>query len=228
MTTRPGWREAASSSSSATVAHAPEVVREADRALRRYLADSRSIDGALADAVVAIGAQTGDGDRYDDYLSRLHAAKTPEEQTRFRDALARFERPALLRRTLALLFTGTVPAQELMRFCADMADNARWWPGAWRFFKLHFDALERKAPRTGWLLPATQRFCDNAAAREIGRFFAAREPYPSVVYPVAQVEQRIATCAALRQRASMELAGWLHARYAEARSSRSTHAGARR
>ena len=158
------------------LARTPNILHEADRRLRRYLADAGSVDGALADALVSLGAQDGDARRYDEYLARLQSAPTPEEQERFRDALTRFERPHLLHRTLALLLTGVVPAQELMHFAADLADNAIGRPTAWRFFKSHFDALERKSPRTGWLLPTTQRFCDERAAREIARFFALREP----------------------------------------------------
>ena len=214
-----------------TIARTPRLLAEADRQLRRYLADPAAVDGAMADALVALGAQSGDVARYDRYLSRLAAARAPDERERFRDALTRFERPQLLHRTLALLFTGVVPAQALMRFCADLADNARGRPAAWRFFKSHFDALERKSPRAGWLLPTTQRFCDEGAAREIARFFAAREPWMSRQSGLAETTERIASCAALRQRAAGELTEWLHARYAEARSSRApaqAHGGGRR
>ena len=102
-----------------------------------------------------------------------------------------------------------------MHFAADLADNAIGRPTAWRFFKSHFDALERKSPRTGWLLPTTQRFCDERAAREIARFFALREPYVELAGAVAETTERIARCAALRQRAGAELSAWLHTRYAE-------------
>ena len=59
---------------------------------------------------------------------------------------------------------------------------------------------------------------DDEHAREVGRFFALREPYASVASAVAETTERIADCAHLRRRAGAELAGWLHARYAEARS----------
>ena len=205
------------------IARTPPILAEADRRLRRWLADpaaADAVDGAMADTLVALGAQSGDAARYDMYLERLQAARTPDERERFRDALTRFERPALVHRTLALTFTGVVPAEELMRFCADLADNARGRPTAWRFLKSHFEALERKSPRSGWLLPATQRFCDDGAAREIARFFARREPWMSPASGVAETTERVASCAALRLRAGAELRDWLRARYAEARSSR--------
>lgn len=200
-----------------TIARTPRILAEADRQLRRYLADPAAVDGAMADAVVALGAQDGDAARFDAYLQHLHTARTPDVEERFRDALTRFERPQLLHRALALMLTGVVPAQELMRFCADLADNVRGRPTAWRFLKSHFDALERKSPRTGWLLPTTQRFCDASAAREIARFFAEREPYVSPASAVAETTERIASCAVLRRRAGAELSDWLRARYAEAR-----------
>jgi puromycin-sensitive aminopeptidase len=200
-----------------TLARAPDVVRQSDRLLAGYLADRRSLDPALADAVVALGARNGDDARYDAYLSRLQAAPTPEERERFGEALTHFGRPRLLHRTLSLLLTGLVPADELIRFAAGLADDARGRPTAWRFLKSHFDALERKAPRAGWLLPTTERFCDAEHAREIGRFFALREPYSSLANAIAATTERIASCAALRQRAVAELASWLQARSADGR-----------
>jgi puromycin-sensitive aminopeptidase len=190
------------------VARAPAILQEADRRVRQYLVDPRSVDGALADALAQLGAQTGDGARYHAYLARLPLAHTPEEQERLREALPRFEKPALQQRTLSLLLTGAVPADAIIRFAADLAGSSAG-PAAWRFFKSHFDALERKAPRTGWLLPASERLCDDGAARDVGRFVTLR---------AAETSERIARCAALRQRATVELAAWLHARYAEART----------
>jgi hypothetical protein len=65
----------------------------------------------------------------------------------------------------------------------------------------------------------------------MARFFALREPYVTVAGAVAEATERIASCAALRRRASGELADWLHTRFAEARSTRTTrapHAGGNR
>ena len=190
------------------IARAPAVLREADRRVQQYLADPQSVDGALADALAQLGAQTGDGARYHAYLQHLPLAHTPEEQERLREALPRFEKPALQHRTLSLLLTGAVPADAVIRFAADLADSSAW-PAAWRYFKSHFDALAHKAPRTGWLLPASERLCDDGAARDVGRLVRLR---------AAETSERIARCAALRQRATAELAQWLHTRYAEART----------
>ncbi|MCA1665469.1 MAG: ERAP1-like C-terminal domain-containing protein, partial [Myxococcales bacterium] len=188
--------------------------RAAERRIRQYLANPASLDPALADAVVALGAQMGDGARYDAYVARAKSARTPEEQERFLDALAQFQRPQLLQRTLSLLLTAVVPADALTRFTADLADNTRARPLAWRFVKSHFDVLERKAPRTGWLLPATERFCDESSAREVGQFLSAREPYASLARAFAETSERIGRCAKLRERTSHELADWLRGHYA--------------
>jgi len=51
--------------------------------------------------------------------------------------------------------------------------------------------------------------CDDGAARDVGRLVRLR---------AAETSERIARCAALRQRATVELAQWLHTRYAEART----------
>jgi hypothetical protein len=126
-----------------------------------------------------------------------------------------------LRRTFTLLLTAVIPAAALPRFAADLADNAHARPAAWRFLKSHFDALERKAPRAGWLVPAAQRLCDDAAARDVGRFLSEREPYAALTRAFAETAERIGRCSTLRRRTAVELAGWLHARFAEARAARS-------
>ena len=201
-----------------TVAHDGAIRRDAERRIRQYLANPASLDPALADAVVTLGAQMGDGARYGAYVARAKLARTPEEQERFRDALAQFQRPQLLQRTLSLLLTALVPPDALTRFAADLADNTRARPAAWRFLKSHFDVLERKAPRTGWLLPATERFCDETSAREVGQFLSAREPYASLARAFAETTERIGRCAKLRDRTSHELADWLRGHYALSRA----------
>jgi hypothetical protein len=195
-----------------------DVQREADRRIRRYLADPASLDPALADVVVLLGAELGDAARYDAYVSRLKQARTPEEQARFREALAHFRRPHLFHRTLSLLLTPLVPPDTLTRFAAELTDNVRARPTAWRYLRTHFYALERKAPRAGWLLPATERLCGDTLAQRVARFLSAHERYASLSRAFSEATERSGRCVQLRQRASRETNEWLRAHYAEARS----------
>jgi aminopeptidase N len=201
------------------------VLTHAAERVRRYLGDPSAADGALASVVVRLAALRGDDGLYDEYLRHLRAARSPEEEHRYLDALAEFERPKLIQRTLELMLTRAVPGQELRRLASQIAaqgPTAR--DAAWRFATSHFESLEAKAPRLGWLLPTAQQFCDDRAPRQIERFFAEREPSSATARQVELAAERVSRCAALRQRSSGELARWARARFAEARSMvRSAH-----
>ncbi|HYD49428.1 MAG TPA: M1 family aminopeptidase, partial [Terriglobales bacterium] len=80
--------------------HVRHKVREL---LDRYLEDRNSIDPNMASVVVSIAARDGDGALFERYLMTKRAAThDPEEEQRFLLALAAFERPELIRRTLEL------------------------------------------------------------------------------------------------------------------------------
>src|SRR5262249_20945608 len=94
-------------------ARLPPLLAEAEARLQKYLREPGSLDGTLADQVVRLGALSGNAARWDDYLSRTHAA-TPETALRFRYALASFEDPALIARTLRLTLGDQIPPEDIL------------------------------------------------------------------------------------------------------------------
>jgi puromycin-sensitive aminopeptidase len=120
-----------------------EAVRaEARRRLERYLMDRGSLDPNLASVVVSLAARDGDAALYTRYLEHKHAATTdPEEEQRFLLALAAFEVPDLIQRTLELAISADVRAQDRVFLLAGLLGRRASRPAAWSFVRARWDQL---------------------------------------------------------------------------------------
>ena len=143
------------------VGKVPEVLDAADRAVQSYLAGERPRDAVLTPILLRLAARHGDGALFRKFLLRLQLTRAPDEQRRYLDALAAFAQPDPLRRTLELLLTAVVPPQDLIAVVATlMAQGRQSSTTVWQFMRQHFDAIERRAPRLGWLLAPSSQLCD--------------------------------------------------------------------
>jgi puromycin-sensitive aminopeptidase len=130
-------------------------------------------DANVTAAAVAILAHAGDAARYDDFLSRFRAAKTPQEEQRFLLALANFRPPALVERSLGLVLDGGVRTQDapfLLRSLL-MAPHSRG--RAWEYFRANWERLSATLPG-----PGVRRLCEGVIGlataeweREVNAFF---------------------------------------------------------
>jgi puromycin-sensitive aminopeptidase len=122
-----------------------EAVRaEARRRLERYLIDRESLDPNLASVVVGLAARDGDAALYSRYLEHKRSAATdPEEEQRFLLALAAFEVPELIQRTLDLAISKDVRAQDRTFLLAGLLGRRASRAVAWTFVRDHWNALAK-------------------------------------------------------------------------------------
>ena len=122
-----------------------EAVRaEARRRLERYMIDRGSLDPNLASVVVGLAARDGDAALYERYLEhRRGAATDPEEEQRFLLALAAFEVPALIQRTLDLTVSQDVRAQDRTFLLAALLGRRASRATAWAFVRDHWEHLAK-------------------------------------------------------------------------------------
>lgn len=124
------------------IARDPAVRSEARRRLERYLVNRASLDPNLASVVVGLAARDGDEALYERYLERKRGAATdPEEEQRFLLALAAFELPALIQRTLALAMSSEVRAQDRTFLLASLLGRRPSRATAWEFVRERWEHL---------------------------------------------------------------------------------------
>jgi puromycin-sensitive aminopeptidase len=192
------------------IARLPAAVAEAERGLERYWADPSAVDPNLVDVFIAIAAQSGDAARFDTYLARLQAARTPQDEQRHLLGLGAFEDPALIERALALSLTPTVKTQDVGLLLTRLLGNPVGKRAAWDFVRAHWDALEERLPpfMRRRLISATVHLATPEARREVAEFFAAH-PVEAAERTLQQTLEQLDLIIAFRARAQPRLHAWL-------------------
>ena len=108
------------------------------RAIERAASDAHGgpgIDPSVAAAAVDVVAACGDADDYGRFVARMEDATTPQDRDRYRNALATFGDASSMRRTLDLVATGAIRAQDapfLLYRAMGQRDHGTL---AWRFVR---------------------------------------------------------------------------------------------
>jgi hypothetical protein len=194
-------------------ARLPSIDKEVEARLQRYLQDPASLDGAVADEVVRLAAMNGDAARWEEFRKRAREARTPAVSLRFRYALAGFEDPALVERTLQLALADEVPAEDVSMLLGAELDNRKARAAAWRFIRGHFNEIKQKAPdfRFPRLILALGKLCEPAAADEVRKFFGEHK-VEAAEKRVDDAVSSIRLCSDLKKREGAGLSLWLRAR----------------
>ena len=122
--------------------------------------------GSSAIRVATSSAREGSTVMYEQLLGRLRGSHEPEEHARFLHALADFEEPSLVQRTLGLMLTRDVRVQDLGRAVLSGLDAKKW-----------VDALQDRVVTPALLTAERMPFTDAVTLQHILRagrdFFAA-------------------------------------------------------
>lgn len=192
------------------VARAPDVLAEAERRAASFRSDAASVDPTLATTVVHLAAIRGDEQLYDDYFARMKAATVPEERERYLHALARFEQPRLIDRTLDASLGPDVRKQDSGRVVGGVLGAPEGQKPAWRFVQKHFDEIKERASQFGIerVVRALQWVCDAETRAEVATFFD-KHPVEETKRALAETLQAIDLCIEVRAREEKRLASYL-------------------
>jgi aminopeptidase N len=189
------------------------VRRLARELAEQYIATPMSLPGTLVQPLLRVAAVSGDAALYDQYLAQLgRLGSQPEEYYRFFGALAWFERPALVERTLAFALSDRVRTQDIGQLIAALLVRPASQQATWAFVKAQWPTLTKKLGTFQGIpviVGATGGFCSTAAAEDVRQFFA-RNPPPSADRRLRQALERIESCAAFAGRQSPAFAAWLN------------------
>jgi aminopeptidase N len=189
----------------------PDALAAARRLVDQELATPKSVDPTLLDVAVNVAAANGDATLYEKYLARSRSAVDPEDRYRFLNGLTSFTDPALVRRTMEYALGPDVRSQDTKIAIASLLANEAARDITWDMLRERWDAVQKK---TGEFVGNTvivnglSSFCDARHAGEITAFFASH-PVPDAERTLAQVLERINSCASLSAAQTPRLADWL-------------------
>ncbi len=188
----------------------PEILAQARILVERSFTDPAALDPTLAATAHNLAALEGDTALFEKFQERMESAPTPERRALYRNALAEFRDPALVKRALEYAISGRMRKQDAPHFIANILDEPDLRDQAWEFVKAHWNEVKATfTPASGaTVVEAAGSFCD-ARGREDVRGFFTQNPVPAAERTLQQTLEQISNCSALRQRQRAYLTEWL-------------------
>jgi len=165
----------------------------------KYLTDSTVVHPTLASTLLNMSAREGDEALFETYRKRFETASLPAERARFLSALGSFRDPALVAKAREYALAGPVRPNELFVLVGG-GDTPEARDEFFNWFMANFDPIMKKLPPAFAAgLPAVAGGCEPARVEKARQFFAERK-IPGTERRLAQVEEQVNDCAALRSR----------------------------
>ena len=164
-------------------------------------------DPGMTAAAVNVVAAHGTAADFDDFVARMKAAATPQEEQRYLGALADFSDPDLVRRLLAMSITDDVRTQNAALLLRRALTNREHGELAWFFVTDEWDALNARLPSNSIarMLEGVRSMSQPEVAPTVFAFFEDHE-VPQGDKILAQHLERLEVNVALRARESEALA----------------------
>ena len=194
------------------VGEAPAVLAEARERCLRFLADRRSLEPNLSDAVVSLAARAGDEALFERYLATSREATTPQDKRRFLLGVGAFHDPKLVDRALDLTLTDAVGTQDVALLLTRLVSNRAASERAWSFWKKRFGKLRRRMPPMLVTRPieALPALGTRAHRKDVAAFFR-ENPVATGARAVRQTLEQFDLNLAFDERAKGVLGRWLEA-----------------
>jgi puromycin-sensitive aminopeptidase len=132
-----------------TLGNDPQVQGRAAELLTSQLGKGQSLDANVEAPLIAILAHSGDTARYDEFFSRFRTAANPQLEQRYLSALALFQPPALVDRTLTSTLDGTFRTQDAPSVVRTLLMSVHGRDKAWPFVQSHWEEMNNLYPTNG-------------------------------------------------------------------------------
>ena len=167
-------------------------------------------DAAMRAAAVNIVAATGTAAEFEEFVRRMEAATTPQDELRYLAALADFPDAESMRRLLSMSITDAVRTQNAPMVLRRALTNRDQGELAWFFVAAEWDTINARFPSNSIarLLEGVRSLTGPSTAPEVLAFFETHE-VPQGDRILAQHLERLEVGVALRARESVRLADGL-------------------
>ncbi len=188
----------------------PTVLADANRLTQQYLANPASVEPTLAQTALAVAAEHGNEQLFDQLQNVYETSDNPDFQEGALRMLAEFENPALVRRALSFAVSGKVRNQDAaiqLAIALEMPDSRH---EAWDYIKNNWDKVQAQLTTNmgSILVEGTGGFCSAAARDDVQSFFAAHQ-VPAASVALKHAIEHIDGCIDFRRLQEPNLKKWL-------------------
>ncbi|MBW2493424.1 MAG: ERAP1-like C-terminal domain-containing protein, partial [Deltaproteobacteria bacterium] len=192
------------------IANSPRALEISQRQCDRYLDNRRAIDANIADAVVSLGARTGDAELHRRFVDASMTSSSAQEKRRFLLALGDFRDTKLIDRTLTFALTDAVATQDVAFLFMRLFSNPAARERTWGFIQRRWDRIRKRVPphMCSYLIEMTPALLTREYGREVAKFFRAN-PVPTGERALRQALERFDWYRGFRASAAVDLAEWI-------------------
>ena len=192
-------------------AHDPNAIATARKLVTQYVSDPASVDGTMIGDAFTVAAHTGDQALYERFTQAFNESKSTDQYYHYLFALADFQQPELLNRTISLVDQGKVREQDYPRFFSALLANLASQDAAWKYLKEHWNDLAPKVTSFGGAgaISALGNACSTEMHDDVEHFFADH-PAPGAQRAVQQSLERINDCIAFKRQQEASMTQWLN------------------
>jgi aminopeptidase N len=191
----------------------PEALAEARKLTEQALQNPASVETSLSAAAFSLAALNGNSALYDNVMTAMKNAKTPELYYLYLFTLSNFGDPQLLQRTLDYAISPEVRSQDTLGLLGAVMANPAGEKLAWSFVRSHWSDVEKAGGpfASAQVVTNAGAFCDPGLRDEVNDFFSAHK-VAAAERSFRQSMERINNCVDLRSQQSSQLASWLESR----------------
>ena len=188
----------------------PTVLADANHITQQYLANPGSVDPTLGQTALAVAAEHGNEQLFDQLQNVYETSNNPEFQEGALRMLAEFENPVLVRRALSFAVSGKVRNQDAAIQLAIALEMPESRQEAWDYIKNNWDKVQAQLTTTmgSILVEGTGGFCSVAARDDVQTFFATHN-VPASSVALKHAVERIDGCIEFRRLEEPNLKKWL-------------------
>jgi puromycin-sensitive aminopeptidase len=197
------------------VARSNAALAELRPRVERMLAgDKGALDANLLDSAVGIVARDGDAKLFEHLQQRFPTEADPATKRRYLMALTAFEHPQLTALAQQLLFSETVPMQDVSGFVSGLMGNRNGRDSFWATMRQRWPEVLARTGAAPMLLrrvvEAMGQLRDRTQLEE-ARAHLKANPVPEAAQATEQTLERLSQDVALRERAMPQVTAWLKA-----------------
>ena len=188
----------------------PETIQKSTQLAEQYLKTPDSVDASMASDVLTVAASHGNEALFDQYVSAMRQARSPEQYYNLARALAEFRDPKIVERLLAMSVSDEVRSQDAAGLIGAVLSNTDNQKVAWEWVKAHWPEVEKKTTMSSGprIVNAAAKFCSTEMHDDVQSFFTEHK-VPSAERTLKQTLEDIDACTRRRPKLQAELAEWL-------------------
>jgi aminopeptidase N len=192
------------------IGHDTKTITEARDLFSRFMKDHQSVPADVVRSVLAIVAYNGDAGDYEQVLAAWKSEHVPELEKSFLLTLGKFRQPQLVERTLNLVLSADVRAQDGFLVLAELLRQDDTKQRAWGFVKSHWSEVTAKFPprSLSQMSLALSSFNKPDEETDLKNFFA-QHPLPTGKASVARMLEEVNQAVSYRKRNEGKIKSWV-------------------